>query len=148
KSRNNRPVRAFGLLTLWDEAREIVTFIRKEENRDLVQSTFGLNRDEQPILFAGSGATSVDFYRSGGQAVVGTYLLSPFFVGESSATWQAFRKILSTHNVDATHPDPYLALGYDSMSLVAMCLNNIGKENNGHASSLVGLRNGLRSCLA
>ncbi len=148
KNRNNRPVRAFGLLTLWDEAREIVSFIRKDENRELVRTTFGLKRDEEPILFAGSGATSVDFYKSGGQSVVGTYLLSPFFVGESSATWQEFRKILSSHNVDAAHPDPYLALGYDSMSLIASCLNTIGAKKNGNSQSLTELRNALRACLA
>src|SRR6185295_6290467 len=140
KSRNNRPVRALGLLTLWDEAREIVSFIRKDENRELVQTTFGLKRDEEPILFAGSGATSVDFYKSGGPSVVGTYLLSPFFVGESSATWQEFRKILSSHNVDAIHPDPYLALGYDSMSLIASCLNTIGAKKSGNSQSLPDLR--------
>jgi ABC-type branched-subunit amino acid transport system substrate-binding protein len=143
KQRANRPVKALGLFTLWDDAREIVSFIRKDENRGLVQKAFGLTGKEEPILFAGSGAFSSDFYRKGGQAVVGAYLLSPFFVGESSATWQNFRTILSTYNIDVSNPDPYLALGYDSMSVVSSCL-----ARTDGTRSIEAQRAALRSCLA
>jgi len=150
KSRNNRPVKALGLLTLWDDAREIVTFIRQDQNRELVRKSFGLDGNQEPILFAGSGAFSVDFYRNGGKPVIGTYLLSPFFFGESSASWQEFRKILNAHNVDASHPDPYLALGYDSMSVLAACLNGIanGSKYAGGVATIEGRRAELRGCLA
>ena len=143
KLRANRPVKALGLFTLWDDAREIVSFIRKDENRGVVQRAFGLTGNEEPILFAGSGAFSADFYRKGGQAVVGAYLLSPFFVGESSATWQNFRTILSTYNIDVSNPDPYLALGYDSMSVVSSCL-----ARTDGTKSIEAQRATLRNCLA
>jgi hypothetical protein len=151
KNRNNRPVRALGLFTLWDDARDIATFVRDETNRGQVQSALGLSASEEPLLFAGSGAFSPDFYRQGGASVVGAYLLSPFFVGESSATWREFRTILSNHQVDSLHPDPYLALGYDSVSLIASCLSNMsqGKQFGSPSTQTVaGRRTALRNCLA
>ena len=127
KNRNNRPVRALGLFTLWDDARDIATYVRNDANRSQVQQALGLSGNAEPLLFAGSGAFSPDFYREGGPSVVGAYLLSPFFVGESSATWREFRATLSNHQVDSLYPDPYLALGYDSVSMIASCLSSIGQ---------------------
>ena len=141
--RANRPVKALGLFTLWDDAREIVAFIRKNENRERVKDAFGLSGEDEPILFAGSGAFSADFYRRGGESVVGAYLLSPFFVGESSAMWRDFRTILNTYHVDASYPDPYLALGYDSMSVLASCLAHLDTTK-----PIANQRSTVRGCLA
>src|SRR4029453_8584114 len=82
------------------------------------------------------------------------YLLSPFFVGESSATWREFRATLSNHQVDAQYPDPYLALGYDSVSMLASCLSSISQGRkygsaSAHApNSVAGRGLALRNCLA
>ena len=151
KNRNNRPVRALGLFTLWDDARDIATYIRNDVNRSRVQQALGLSGNTDPLLFAGSGAFSPDFYREGGPSVVGAYLLSPFFVGESSATWREFRATLSNHQVDSLYPDPYLALGYDSVSMIASCLSSIAqgkKFGTAATESVAGRRAALRNCLA
>jgi hypothetical protein len=151
KDRNNRPVRALGLFTLWDDARDIASYIREESNRSKVQEALGLSGNQEPMLFAGSGAFSPDFYRAGGQSVVGAYLLSPFFVGESSATWREFRATLSNHQVDAQYPDPYLALGYDSVSMLTSCLSSISqgrKYGSASPNNIEGRRAALRNCLA
>jgi hypothetical protein len=151
KKRNNRPVRALGLFTLWDDARDIAAYVRSDANRRQVQQALGLSGSTVPLLFAGSGAFSPDFYRAGGSPVVGAYLLSPFFVGESSATWREFRSTLNNHQVDSLYPDPYLALGYDSVSLIASCLSSIsqGKKFGSTATETVtGRRAALRNCLA
>ena len=151
KDRNNRPVRALGLFTLWDDARDIASYIREESNRSKVQEALGLSGNQEPLLFAGSGAFSPDFYRAGGQSVVGAYLLSPFFVGESSATWREFRATLSNHQVDAQYPDPYLALGYDSVSMLTSCLSSISqgrKYGSASPNNIEGRRAALRNCLA
>ena len=151
KNRNNRPVRALGLFTLWDDARDIATYIRSDANRSQIRQALGLSGNAEPLLFAGSGAFSPDFYREGGQSVVGAYLLSPFFVGESSATWREFRSILSNHQVDSLYPDPYLALGYDSVSMIASCLSSIsqGKKFGSNATQTIADRRmALRNCLA
>src|SRR4029434_8844436 len=110
-----------------------------------------LSGNQEPLLFAGSGAFSPDFYRAGGQSVVGAYLLSPFFVGESSATWREFRATLSNHQVDAQYPDPYLALGYDSVSMLTSCLSSISqgrKYGSASPNNIEGRRAALRNCLA
>jgi len=151
KNRNNRPVRALGLFTLWDDARDIATYVRSDANRTQVQQALGLAENAAPLLFAGSGAFSPDFYRAGGPSVVGAYLLSPFFVGESSATWREFRATLSNHQVDSLYPDPYLALGYDSVSMIASCLSSIGqgkKFGSAATETVAGRRTALRNCLA
>jgi hypothetical protein len=151
KNRNNRPVRALGLFTLWDDARDIATFIRHDANRSRVQQALGLSGNDEPLLFAGSGAFSPDFYRMGGSSVVGAYLLSPFFVGESSATWREFRSTLASHQVDSLYPDPYLALGYDSVSMIASCLSSMSqgkKYGSTTTETISGRRTALRNCLA
>lgn len=151
KGRNNRPVRALGLFTLWDDARDIAAYVRSDANRRQVQQALGLPGNTAPLLFAGSGAFSPDFYREGGPSVVGAYLLSPFFVGESSATWREFRATLSSHQVDSLYPDPYLALGYDSVSMIASCLSSIGKGKafgSTATNTVSGRRSALRNCLA
>jgi transcriptional regulator with AAA-type ATPase domain len=52
--------------------------------------------------------------------------------------------------VDATYPDPYLALGYDSMLVLTSCLNDMstGKNLGGSPGPIDGHRIALRSCLA
>lgn len=144
-------MKALGLFTLWDDAREIVMFIRKDANRAAVRKAFGLSAEEEPILFAGSGAFSAEFYRDGGPPVVGTYLLSPFFFGESSTAWREFRTVLASSKVDSAYPDPYLALGYDAMSTLASCMSGIAggkKFGSVEAISIQGRRTALRGCLA
>ncbi|HEX4997292.1 MAG TPA: sigma 54-interacting transcriptional regulator [Terriglobia bacterium] len=149
--RANRPVKALGLLTLWDDAREIVTYIRRDDTRNRVREALGLTGDQEPLLFAGSGAFSAAFYRKGGAPVIGAYLLSPFFFGESSAAWRDFRSIANAYHIDTEYPDPYLALGYDTMSVAASCLNGISQGKTygvTDVDSLDGTRAAIRSCLA
>lgn len=149
--RGNYPIKAIGLLALWDDSLELAKFINKRANRERIKTWTGLDSNQELILFAGSGATLVDFYRGGGESTVGTYLLCPFFPSESSPRWSNFKKILERQDVDFSRdPDPYLALGFDAMSMLLSCLAEISPGNmfgQYDIATLQGQRAALRECL-